>query len=315
MVKFGVSFWQEEYDFDGLKRAWHEVEDMGYDSAWVYDHLYPMSPKTSKHVLEAWTILSALAVETNHIRLGVLVTCNTYRFPSILAKIATTVDVISGGRLEFGIGAGWVKEEHGAYGISFPDVRTRIEQLAEAIELIKIIWTTEKANFHGKYYTIRDLVAYPKPVQKPYPPIWIGGASDDLLKVVAQHADYSNIASGSEEEYRQKLVTLRNQCLRIGRRFEDIQNTWQGFVMVGERKETRRKALKFKDTRVGKHHLKKISFDQLSNRMILGTPEQCIEKIQRYVSVGVTYFTLNFPFDYDLKATRIFIDKVAPAFK
>ncbi|MEM2876431.1 MAG: LLM class flavin-dependent oxidoreductase, partial [Candidatus Bathyarchaeia archaeon] len=140
MVKFGVQLCQDEFDFDGLRRAWREVEKLGLDSAWLYDHFYPFS-MTSRCVLEAWTLLPALAAETERLRLGVLVTCNSYRNPAVLAKMAATVDIISGGRLEFGIGAGWHKQEYEAYGIPFPDAKTRIEQLDEAVELIKRVWT------------------------------------------------------------------------------------------------------------------------------------------------------------------------------
>ena len=224
MVKFGVQLWQEEFDFDGLKKAWREVEEMGYDSAWIYDHFYPMSQETSKYILEAWTIMASLATETNRLRLGVLVTCNSYRFPSVLAKIAATVDVISKGRLEFGIGAGWHREEYDAYGIPFPDAKIRIEQLAEALELIKRIWTQERASFQGRYYTITDLFSYPKPLQKPHPPIWIGGKGDKLLRVVvAQYADYANFAACSVEEFRQRLNVLRRRCMELGRDFSYIR--------------------------------------------------------------------------------------------
>jgi len=128
-IKFGVQFWQEEFDILHLKNAVKEIEDMGFESAWIYDHFYPMSKATSYNMLEAWTLLPFLAAATEKIRLGVLVTCNSYRHPSILAKIASTVDIISKGRLEFGIGAGWFEEEYDAYGIPFPNANIRLDQM------------------------------------------------------------------------------------------------------------------------------------------------------------------------------------------
>ena len=314
MVEFGVQLWQEEFDYSGLKRAWREIEDMGYDSVWIYDHFYPVSCTTSRYILEAWTLLPSLALETNGIKFGVLVTCNSYRFPSLLAKIAATVDVISGGRLQFGIGVGWYKEEYDSYGIPFPDAKTRIEQLAEAMELMKIVWTQEKANFQGKYYTVRDLVSFPKPLQKPHPPIWIGGKGEKLLKVVAQHANYVNFPQCSVEDLLQRLEVLKRHCANVGRNFEAVGKTWYGMVIIADKEEAKRKALLWQENDANAE-VRKMSFSDFKNNNIVGTPQQCVEKIQRYVDLGMTYFIPHFPFAEDLKAIRIFMDEVVPAFK
>jgi len=315
MIRFGVQLWQEEFNFEGLKRAWREVEEMGFDSAWLYDHFYPMSNDTSWYILEPWTVLPCLAAETKRLRLGVIVTCNSYRYPSVLAKIAATVDVISEGRLEFGIGAGWHQDEYIAYGIPFPDVKTRIEQLAEAVELIKRIWTEERATFQGKYYAIKDLISYPKPIQKPHPPIWIGGKSDRLLRITAQHANYANFAQCTPGEFQQKLEALRKHCENMGRKFEEIEKTWHGFVIIVEKeKDLKKKALKFKEASMIKK-VREMSLEKFLDAIIGGTPEQCIEKIQEYIDLGVTYFIPHFPFAQDLEPLRIFMEKVASAFK
>lgn len=315
MVKFGVQLWQEEFGFDELKKAWRKVEDMGYDSAWLYDHFYPMFNQTSRYILEPWTVLPSLAAETTHLRLGVLVTCNSYRFPPVLAKIAASVDVMSRGRLEFGIGAGWYENEYIAYGISFPDIKTRIEQLAESIEIIKRIWTEERADFRGEYYNVIDLFSYPKPVQKPHPPIWIGGKDSRLLRVVSQHADYANFAQCSVEELSQRLAVLKRYCHQVGRNFEEIQKTWHGNVIIVNKEEKLRgEALRVKESSAT-HELKKEGIDEFLKKTIAGTPEQCVEKIQKYVDLGVAYFIPHFPFARDLRAPRIFMDKVALEFK
>ena len=313
MARFGVQLCQEEFDFDGLKKACGEVEDLGYESAWLYDHFYPMSSETSKYILESWTVLPSLASVTNRLRLGVLVTCNSYRFPSVLAKIVATVDVMIDGRLEFGIGAGWYEDEYVAYGIPFPDAKTRIEQLTESIEIIRRIWTQEKASFKGKHYTISDLVSYPKPVQKPYPPIWVGGKGERLLRITAQHADYANFAACSPIEYQEKLDVLKRQCLNMNRDFEQIVKTWHGrVIIVNDENHLRREALKAKESSTN-DEVRKLGLDEYLGKVIGGTPEQCVEKIRKYVDLGVTYFIPHFPYEKDLKTTHVFIDKVASA--
>ena len=311
MVRFGVQLCQEEFSFDGLKKACHKVEDMGYDSAWLYDHFYPMSSQTSRYILESWTVLPSLASETTRIRLGVLVTCNSYRFPSVLAKIAATVDVMIDGRLEFGIGAGWYEDEYVAYGIPFPDAKTRIEQLTESIEIIKRIWTREKASFKGKHYTINDLISYPKPVQKPYPPIWVGGKGDRLLRITAQHADYANFAACSASECQEKLDDLKRQCLKTNRNFGEIEKTWHGrVVIVNDEDQLKREALKAKESSTNSK-VREMSLGEYLDKAIAGTPERCIAKIQKYVNLGVTYFIPHFPYEKDLRTPHVFMEKVA----
>ncbi len=312
MIKFGVQLCQDEFEFNGLRKAWREVEDMGFDSVWLYDHFYPFTA-TSESVLEGWTLLPALAFDTERLRLGLMVTCNSYRIPSVLAKMASTLDIMSGGRLEFGIGAGWHKQEYEAYGIPFPDHKTRIEQLDEAVELIKRIWTQDKADFQGRHYTIKDLVPYSKPVQKPHPPIWIGGGSNRILRLMAKHADYSNFG-GSVEAFRVKLDKLEKYCLEGGRNYDDIQKTWFGRIIIGEREEVKRKALRFQETRTEGSMIREMSLEDFLNSIIAGTPEECVEQIKEYVDVGATYFIPHFPFAQDLHALRVFMDEVATSF-
>lgn len=315
MVKFGVQLLQEEYDYEQMKKAWSAVEELGFDSVWIYDHFYPMCSITSKYIFEAWTLLPALALVTNRIRFGVLVTCNSYRMPAVLAKIAATVDVISKGRLEFGIGAGWHDEEYEAYGIPFPRGKIRIEQLAEAVDLIKKIWTQEKASFQGTYYTINDLEAYPKPLQKPYPPLWIGGQGNKLLQLAAQHADYINFDEPSINKIKERLEVLKRKCIDVGRSYEAIKKSlFCQLIIAKTNKEASQQAHKFKETstlRVVQNQ----SYNEFFETIIAGTPEQCLEKIQRYIDAGLTYFNFHFVFSKDLEAHRIFVDEIAPALK
>lgn len=314
VVKFGVQIWQEDFDLNGIKNAFIEAEKLGFESAWIYDHFYPMSKITSDYMLEAWTLLPQLAIVTNNLRLGVLVTCNSYRHPSILAKIATTVDLISRGRLEFGIGAGWFEEEYDAYGIPFPSPKTRLEQMEGGIELMKRIWTQEKANFNGKYYSIKDLVAHPKPIQKPYPPIMIGGKGDFLLKIAAKYADNVNLVNCTPEEYGQRLSVLKNHCLKIGRDYDEITKSWHGQIIIEEREKAKELAHKFKQESSIKS-VQETDFEVFLGKMILGTTEDCVERIQSYIDAGTEYIIPHFPFSDDLKAHRIFIDEIVSAFQ
>ena len=171
VIKFRVQIAQDALDYPNVKRIASECEKLEFDSIWLYDHFYPLSPPFNKSVLESWTTLTALALETKAIRLGVLVTCNLFRHPSVLAKMSATVDVISGGRLQFGIGAGWYEEECLAYGIQFPKASVRIRRLRESVQIVKKMWTEEKSDFEGRYYRIKDAICEPKPVQKPHPPV------------------------------------------------------------------------------------------------------------------------------------------------
>ncbi|MGH7818982.1 MAG: TIGR03560 family F420-dependent LLM class oxidoreductase, partial [Candidatus Binatia bacterium] len=196
-IEFGIQTPPEGTTWQELLETWQEAERLGYESAWVYDHFAPIIGDHDGPVLEGWTLLAALAAKTEKIRIGVLVTGNTYRNPAVLAKMATTVDHVSGGRLEFGIGAAWAEFEHTAYGIPFYTAKERAERLGEALEVIKRLWTQEHATFDGKYYDLREAPFAPKNVQKPHPPIVIGGKGEKwIMPLVGRYADEWNVPIG-----------------------------------------------------------------------------------------------------------------------
>src|SRR5215212_9732597 len=155
-----------------------EAERLGFDSIWLYDHFHTVPEPTLETTFECWTATAGLARDTTTIRIGQMVTCNSYRNPALLAKIASTVDVMSHGRLDFGIGAGWYEEEYNAFGYDYPDGPTRLKMLDEALQIIRAMWTEPYASFEGKYYTIKEAVNEPKGVQKPHIPIWVGGSGE-----------------------------------------------------------------------------------------------------------------------------------------
>ena len=289
--------------FNRLQDVVLECERLGYYSVLLDDHLM----LNKMPILECWATLSALSSVTEKIRLGTMVTCNSFRNPSLLAKMAATVDNISNGRLEFGIGAGVQKNEHNAYGFSFPSSKARIERLNEAVEIIKKLWTEEKASYNGKHYTIRDAVCEPKPVQKPYPPITIGGGGEKLtLKVTALHADrYDWGYLPSVEEYKRKLKVLEKHCDAVGRSFNEIEKScWPaGQIFIGEdRKELKKRSLQLMP--------KGVSLEDFTRTSFVGTPEDFIKQLRQYMFLGVTHFMLFFGDLPDLRGLRLFAENI-----
>jgi F420-dependent oxidoreductase-like protein len=216
-IRFGIQTPQQHTTWPEILSLWQEIDTLGYDTAWVFDHFLPIFSDPTGPCLEAWTALSALAVATRKVRLGVMVTGNTYRHPAVLAKMATTVDIISGGRLILGIGAGWFEQEHQEYGIPFHTTGGRLRRLEEAIEIIKRLWTDERANFSGRYHELRNASFKPKPLQQPHPPIMIGASGENMaLGIVARHAQMWN-SFGTPEVFRHKIERLNDHCERAGR--------------------------------------------------------------------------------------------------
>ena len=192
------------------------IEAAGYESAWVYDHFHTVPEATQEPTYEAWTLMAALAAATETIRLGQMCTCNSYRPPSYLAKVAASIDVISGGRLEMGIGAGWYQGEYEAYGYEFPRPAVRIGQLAEAVEIMKLMWTEDEARFKGRHYMVDGAICRPKPLQDPHPPLWIAGGGEQLtLRVAAEHAAYTNFGIDLDQ-FQRKSAALEGHCRDLG---------------------------------------------------------------------------------------------------
>ncbi len=210
-----------------LRRA----ESLGYHSAWLYDHFYTYPAIERESVFEAWITLTALAKASSRIRIGTIVTCNSYRTPTLLAKMSSTFDVVSGGRMELGLGAGWYEKEYVAYGYEFPSNATRIKMLEEAAIIIKGMWTEDEFSFSGKYYNVVNAMNYPKPLQKPRPRLLIGGNGEKLtLRVVARQADRWN-GGGDPETYRRKVEILNKYIDETGRKRGEIELTYHGIVL------------------------------------------------------------------------------------
>jgi F420-dependent oxidoreductase-like protein len=291
------------YRFKLIRKIVLECEQLGYYSVLLDDHMM----LKQMPILECWTTLSALSSVTKNIRIGTMVTCNSFRNPSLLAKMAATVDNISNGRLELGIGAGVQKNEHNAYGFPFLPSKTRIERLDEAVEIIKKLWTEEKASYNGKYYTIQDAVCEPKPLQKPHPPITIGGGGEKLtLKVTARHADrYDWGYLSSVEDYKRKLNVLKKHCDAVGTNFNKIEKScWPaGQIFIRENEKELKKNIPL-------WLPKGATLKDLMKTTFVGTPKEGIEQLKQYLNLGVTHFMLFFGDLPELRGLKLFAEKV-----
>ena len=228
-ITFGIKTAPQHTTYDAMLKVWKQADDNpAFDHAWLFDHYAPIHSDLDGPCLEGWTTLAAFAAETSRIRIGLMVTGNTYRHPAVLASIAATVDIISNGRLDFGIGAGWNEYEHSSMGIPLYAPGERIRRLDEACQMIKQLYTQHLTTFDGRYYQLKDARREPKPVQKPHPPFVIGGSGEKLtLRVVAKHADVWNFVSGDVEQFQRKLGILKEHCEAVGRDINTIDLSTQ----------------------------------------------------------------------------------------
>ncbi len=268
-------------------------------------------------MLECWTTLSSLASVTTKIRLGAILV-NLYRNPAIVAKMASTLDIISNGRLEIGLSAGWYRREAETYGISFPAGSVRIEMLEESVIILRRMLSTENENensgkisLKGRYYNISNAECNPKPIQKPHIPIWVGGSGKKTLKVVARYADGWNYGLCSYDQYVEKLSFLKNYChnnkVSGSRNYDDIIKAWHGILFLGadEGELESRKTNILSKKRIWKD----------SGLLTAGTPDTIIREINRYLNIGVTYFTVWFPDLPDTRSLQLFAEHVIPCFR
>jgi len=226
-MRYGLKLSQEA-TIDEHRIVWQIADDSGFDHCWNMDHFATLGGDSTGTIYEAWAMLAAMAEATSRVRIGCMVTGNTYRHPGVLAKTAVTVDHLSGGRLEFGLGAAWAENEHTMLGLEFGTVGDRLDRLAEACEIIRSLWTADRTTFSGTHYRLEDAIAEPKPVQRPHPPIWIGGVGRKrTLRIVAEHADVWNAPGGSSSELAELSEILDGHCAAVGRDPAEIRRTVQ----------------------------------------------------------------------------------------
>ncbi|MFJ9390596.1 LLM class F420-dependent oxidoreductase [Nocardioides sp. NPDC101246] len=226
-TRFGIKLSQAA-PIDDYLRVWRTSDEAGFDHVWVMDHIADLGDNPSVPIFDGWAMQAAMAVATKRVRIGCMVTGNTYRHPGMLAKLATTVDHLSGGRLEFGIGAGWAEPEHTMYGLEFGTFRERFDRLEEALQIIRSLWTEPTTTVSGTHYQLTDAVAEPKPIQRPHPPIWIGGSGPKrTLRMVAKYADAWNATGETPEEYARLGSILDQHCATVDRDPSTIRRTVQ----------------------------------------------------------------------------------------
>lgn len=283
------------------------AERLGYDSVWVYDHFHNVPRPANEAVFECWTTMAALSQVTTTIRLGQMVGCNSYRNPALLAKITSNVDVISAGRLDWGIGAGWYEHEYRGYGFEFPRPKDRIGMLEETVRIVRSMWTEAETTFAGEYYELRRAQCDPKPLQQPAPPIWIGGGGEQLtLRVVAELADCSNFG-GTPDVWAHKRDVLRRHCDAVGRDPDTIRMTWSPEVFI-RRTEAEVDA-------AGSLAVWGQPVEEWRANNLVGTVEQVAEKLQAYVELGCRGFV---PWCADYPGTEtleLLATEIMPAFR
>lgn len=289
-LSFGVFMpqgWKMELSsIDGAAAKWERsveiaklAEDLGFDSLWVYDHVHNVPRPAEEAVFECWTVMAAVSQLTSRIRLGQMVGCASYRNPALLAKITSTVDVISGGRLDWGIGAGWYENEYRSYGYAFPKPAQRIKMLEETVEIVTRMWTEPSATFKGEHFEVSRAFCDPKPIQQPRPPVLIGGGGEQLtLRVVAKHADRSNFG-GNREQWEHKREVLRSHCSSVGRDFDEIELTWSPEVFI--------RATEQEVVDAGTRSLWGEAAESWRAGNLVGTPDQVCDKLQTYIDLGL----------------------------
>ena len=282
--------------FEPALRGAIDIARQSFSSLWFADHF--MFGAADIH--EAWVILSYAAALAPELKIGHLVVCNSYRQPSLVAKMAASLQVLSGGRFVLGYGAGWKEDEYRAYGYEFPNPAVRIAMMEEGIQVIKAMWREEQATFHGKYYHIDQARCEPRP--SPIPPIMIGGDGEQLtLRAVARHADWWNCYSRTAEVARRKLDALKAHCTAEGRDFSSIRKTWSGSVIIDRDHQT---ALKRAGDRLEHDH-----------PPIAGDPSAVVERIQELGELGFDCFQVGFDLFPDTSDMELFIAEVMPRFR
>ncbi len=279
--------------YETMTRVAQTADEVGFASAWLVDHFHTIPHPSQEVTFECWMSTAALARDTRNIRIGQMVTCNSYRHPALLAKMASTVDVLSHGRLNFGIGAGWYEHEYRAYGYEYPDAPARLRHLREAVQVILAMWTQEEAHFEGNYYRVRGAINQPKGVQKPHIPLLIGGDGEKVtLKLVAQYADACNVGD-DPATMKQKFAVLKEHCETVGRDYESIHRTSTTFCLMADSDE---QALAQIPAEL------KVRLGESVNTALLGSPDTIRQRLATYEEAGVQELLMRFVDGTNLEA-------------
>jgi F420-dependent oxidoreductase-like protein len=293
-VRFGIQTAPQNVTLQELRECWQTADRAGFDIAYVFDHFIPIFSDENGPCMECFTTLTALACATENIRVSTLVVGNSYRHPAVLANICATLDVISGGRFELGIGAGWWEREYRAYGMEFPPIGRRIRMMEEAVRVVRLLGTEPAPSFKGRYYALDDARMEPKPIQEPCFPIFIGGRGEQLtLRAVARVGDGWNIIGTNLEEFERKLGILLEHCEREGRDAGEIRKSV---------------AMRFSGMRP-------LPPGAPAGGAITGSIDEMTEQVGRLIEAGADEVTLSMRAPYDLDGLARFAKDIAPSFR
>ncbi len=284
--------------YEAMTRVAKEAETLGFHSLWLYDHFHTIPIPAQEITFECWISTAALARDTAHMRIGQMVTCNSYRNPALLAKMASTVDALSHGRLVLGIGAGWYEHEYRAYGYPYPETGERLGRLHEAIQIILAMWTQDEATFEGTYYQVRGAINQPKGVQKPHIPLLIGGGGEKVtLRLVAQYGNACNVG-GDIATIKHKFAVLKHHCDELGRDYNSIRRTTLiDDCAIAETEE----AAIAKLTPAQRNNL-----EEMRQTALIGTPTMIRQRLAEYEAAGVQEIIIRFVDAPQLESVHLF---------
>jgi F420-dependent oxidoreductase-like protein len=292
--------------WDHILETAQAIDASGWDSLWVYDHFHTHPGVTHESVFDAWTLMASIAAVTSRVRIGQMCTCVLYRPPTLLAKIAASVDAISKGRLDVGIGAGWSDKEFAAYGYDYPSNKIRLDMLDEAAQVLKTMWTTDEAHFEGEHYQVRGAITRPLPQQKPHPPLWIcGGGEKRTLRIVAKYGDMSNFGK-SVPEFVHKSDVLAGHCEAVGRNFDEIGRSVHLMSLVGRDQADVDAKLEVAARR------RNTSAEAFAAEHLVGTVEQVNDVVGQYADAGCAEFVLYFYDMGEYDSQQLFASEIIP---
>ena len=278
-----------EKQWDAILEASTKIEKLKFESVWVYDHFHTVPSPTQDPTFECWSLMAALSQVTSEVRIGQMCTCNSYRNPAYLTKVASSIDAMSGGRLEFAIGAGWYDQEYKAYGYEYPSAGVRLKMLEEALQIYIAMTTQDKATFDGEYYQINEAINQPKPLQKPYPPLWVcGGGEKVTLKLLAKYGDYGNW-DVDVDGFIHKSKILQEHCNVQQREYSEIKKTLHTNVIIGDNQKDLDKKLKKIIEITG------IPEEMYTSKPLVGVKEKVFETIDEFESVECDYLIAYVP--------------------
>src|SRR5438034_3539889 len=311
-MRFGLFTSMGAQTWSGVLDLWRHIEATGWDISCVTDHFMPNTKEREGAMLESWSTLSALAALVPRIRVGTIVLGNTYRHPAVVAKMAAQVDIISGGRLLLGLGAGWQENEHQAYGIPFYTMRERLDRLDEACQVMKSLWTQHRSQFKGRYYQLSDAPLEPKPVQTPHPELMIGGGGERVtLRIVAKHADHWNVWGGPKVLAR-KTKVLEEHCAKAGRDPGTIARSVNMPLLITNNKNEIDHLAETVIARLGAHAA------DARDTCLAGTPDEIREQLRQLKAAGATTLfipTFLRPLAELGRDMDTFIKEIAPGFR